>query len=71
MKKNGYVSGTTKFINEFIKENPEIKSEQKQLRATWWDKSDADIAEEEKLRQTNLKRDGYEYFDYSKKSAKN
>lgn len=64
MKKNGYVSDTTLFIKEFLAENPDIKTKQHELRATWWDKDRADIAIEEKLEKNDMLRNGYEYFSY-------
>ena len=70
MKKNGYVSEFTNFINEFIAKKPDIKTKQRELRATWWDKKREDIAFEEQLEKNDLPRQGYEYFSYNTKISK-
>ena len=70
MKKNGYVSEFTQFVNKFLDKNPEIKTKQRVLRATWWDKNRSDIALEEQLEKADIKRKGYEYFSYDKETPK-
>ncbi len=33
-----YESDVTKFIRDLLDKNPELREQQKQNRATWWDK---------------------------------
>lgn len=63
-KNTTYVSEITEFIREFLKKNPQSIQNQKKLRDTWWNKSYAEVAEEDKLANTDLKTDSYPYFTY-------
>lgn len=63
-KNTAYVSETTKFIQQFLKDNPQVIQKQKELRNTWWNKNSTEVIFEEKLAQTDLKTDGYPYFTY-------
>lgn len=33
-----YQSDFTKFMNEYLEKNPQVDSERRELRLTWWDR---------------------------------
>lgn len=62
-----YESDLTKFMREFLENNPQLVEKQKEARATWWDKS-LSYHEQERLRKEAL---GFEpYYDHHTKSNK-
>lgn len=60
-----YVSETDEFIKSILKQKPELKEKQKQLRNTWWDKGFIDQSEQESYKDSSAPKHGYAYFDYS------
>ncbi len=61
-----YVSETTNFIGDFLKQHPEIIKKQSQLRKTWWDLDHDAVDIDIKLQKENIPNDAYVYFTYSK-----
>ncbi|HMT02072.1 MAG TPA: DUF3460 family protein [Burkholderiales bacterium] len=65
-KNTNYVSDTTKFINELLNKNPQLKKKQKILRNTWWDKNFIDLDEQKDFKESDLPQNGYVYFTYKR-----
>lgn len=56
-----YESDITKFMREFMQSNPALVEEQKQNRATWWDKTQDSTATAEHA-QSEAPKQPYAYF---------
>lgn len=63
-KTTNYVSETTKFVKNYLKDHPKVVAEQKQLRKTWWDTTGIDQAEQKEYKDSKVALDGYAYFSY-------
>lgn len=62
----GYVSEADKFIDNLLKQKPELKTRQKILRSTWWDTDFINPEEQQGYAKNNVIRPGYVYFNYNK-----
>jgi hypothetical protein len=62
-KNTKYVSDATNFLREMIKDKPELKNKQKELRSTWWDRDDIDQAELKSYKDSDVPVHGYSYYD--------
>lgn len=60
-----YVSEADEFIAGLLKQKPELKQKQKELRSTWWDKDFVDLGEQKTYSESSAPKHGYAYFDYS------
>ena len=56
-----YVSDTTQFIRELLRNHPEIAAEQAEARATWWDRPQ-DLKELRRLEESTVPKKPYEYY---------
>jgi len=59
-----YVSSATKFINDFLKQHPDVIQKQKAQRDTWWD-IDLDLDEQKEYQDSEVKSGEYAYFSYN------
>ena len=69
LEKN-FTSDIDKFLNEMLEKKPQIKSNQKVLRSTWWDKDFVDNEEQQTYKDSSAPKHGYAYFDYSNEAQK-
>lgn len=60
-----YESDVTTFIRDLLDKNPQMKEEQKQNRATWWDKK-LDLEEIKGHDQSEAPKQPYAYFPLPK-----
>ena len=60
-----YESDVTQFIRNLLDKNPALIEEQKQNRATWWDKKQ-DMAEQKLNEQSEAPKAPYAYFPLPK-----
>ena len=60
-----YESDITQFIRELLDKNPQLKEEQKQNRATWWDKKQ-DLQELKQQVESEAPKQAYAYFPLPK-----
>ena len=56
-----YESDVTKFIRDLLDKNPALREEQKQNRATWWDKKQ-DLEQQKLNDQSEAPQQPYAYF---------
>jgi hypothetical protein len=56
-----YVSEHTRFIRELLEAKPEIREQQREGRAIWWDKTPRELAEEATLDKGRVPQSGYVY----------
>lgn len=56
-----YESDLTRFIREFVKENPQVAEQQKKNRLTWWDRPQ-DFQASKERRQAAVPQPAYVYF---------
>ena len=61
MKLRNYESETTRFIREFLDQNPQVIEKQKSNRATWWD-CPQNLDERKKLESAKVPQEGYVYY---------
>jgi hypothetical protein len=61
MKLRNYESETTRFIREFLDQNPQVVEKQKRNRATWWDRPQ-NLEERRKLETDSVPQKGYVYY---------
>jgi hypothetical protein len=61
MKLRNYESETTRFIREFLEQNPQVVEKQKSNRATWWD-CPQNLEERNKLETAKVPQKGYVYY---------
>ncbi|MDQ5920457.1 MAG: hypothetical protein QG673_513 [Pseudomonadota bacterium] len=64
-----YVSETDEFINNLLKQKPELKIKQQILRSTWWDTDFINAEEQQEYAQGTVLRPGYVYFNYTNKNT--
>lgn len=57
----GYVSEFTAFMNDYIKQHPEVVEDQRKGRAIYWDKK-VDFEAQDKAEADSVPVDGYYYF---------
>lgn len=60
-----YESDVTKFIRDLLDKNPELREEQKQNRATWWDKK-LDLEQIKRNDEAEAPKQPYAYFPLPK-----
>ena len=60
-----YESDVTKFIRDLLDKNPELREEQKQNRATWWDKK-LDLEQIKRNDEAEAPNQPYAYFPLPK-----
>ncbi|HEY2628975.1 MAG TPA: DUF3460 family protein, partial [Usitatibacter sp.] len=60
-----YESEYTKFMRDFLAQNPQLLELQKQNRATWWDKPQ-DLETSEEHAESAVTQPGYVYFSHLK-----
>lgn len=60
-----YESAVTQFIRDLLDKNPALKEEQKQNRATWWDKKQ-DLEQQKLNGQSEAPKQPYAYFPLPK-----
>jgi hypothetical protein len=60
-----YESDVTKFIRDLMDKNPELREEQKQNRATWWDKK-LDLEQIKRNDEAEAPTQPYAYFPLPK-----
>jgi hypothetical protein len=60
-----YESDVTKFIRDLLDKNPEMRVEQKENRATWWDKK-LDLEQIKRNEQSEAPKQPYAYFPLPK-----
>lgn len=65
-----YESDVTAFIRNLLDKNPELKAEQKQNRATWWDKKQ-DLEQQKINDQSEAPEQPYAYFPLPKANGTN
>lgn len=65
-----YESDVSAFIRNLLDKNPELKAEQKQNRATWWDKKQ-DLEQQKLNDQSEAPKQPYAYFPLPKASGTN
>lgn len=56
-----YESDVTRFLRELLDKNPQLKQEQKNNRATWWDKK-LDTSELKRQDESAAPKQPYAYF---------
>ncbi|MBI2312504.1 MAG: DUF3460 family protein [Betaproteobacteria bacterium] len=56
-----YESEITKFMREFLENNPQIPEKQRQNRATWWDRP-VDLEEVKRHKESQVPVKGYYYY---------
>ena len=56
-----YVSEHTRFIRELLEARPEIREQQREGRAIWWDKTPRALADEATMDQGRVPQSGYVY----------
>lgn len=56
-----YESDVTQFIRELLEKDPQLKAQQKQNRATWWDRK-LDLNEQKCNEQSEAPKQPYAYF---------
>jgi hypothetical protein len=61
MKLRNYESETTRFIREFLDQNPQVVEKQKRHRATWWDRPQ-NLEERSKLEAATVAQKAYVYY---------
>jgi hypothetical protein len=61
-----YESEVTRFIRDFLADNPQIVEQQKKNRATWWDKPQ-DLETIKDRAQSAVPQPSYVYFPLPKK----
>ncbi|WP_240674186.1 DUF3460 family protein [Crenobacter cavernae] len=55
-----YQSDFTEFMNGFLKQNPQIDSERRELRLTWWDRK-IDLDEQRRFKEACVPQKPYVY----------
>lgn len=58
----GYVSEFTHFIDDYLKDHPEVVRDQKTGYRIYWDKQ-LDLVAEEKAREDTVPDDGYGFYN--------
>lgn len=58
-----YVSDATLFLRQMLKDKPELREKQKELRSTWWDHDDIDPEEQKKYKESSVSPNGYSYYE--------
>lgn len=56
-----YVSEITRFMRDLLAKNPQLVEQQKENRATWWDKPQ-DLETAEERAESAVPQPGYVYF---------
>ena len=56
-----YESNITKFIKDYLKNNPDAKSNQSKARKIWWDKKQ-EQTKNDQLSKWEVKKKAYEYY---------
>lgn len=62
MKMTNYESEATRFIREFLDQNPQVVEKQKRHRATWWDRPQ-NQQERARLDEAKVPQKGYVYYN--------
>jgi hypothetical protein len=60
-----YESDVTQFIRDLLDKNPQMRVEQKENRATWWDKK-LDLEQIKRNEQSEAPKQPYAYFPLPK-----
>lgn len=55
-----YQSEFTKFMNGYLEQNPEVETERRELRLTWWDKK-VDFEEQRRFKEARIQQKPYVY----------
>jgi hypothetical protein len=61
VKLKNYESETTRFIQDFLAQNPDVVEKQRRHRATWWDRPQS-VDERSRLEQARVPANGYVYY---------
>jgi hypothetical protein len=56
-----YVSDYTRFIQDLLKQKPQLELEQKKARAIWWDKRPRDIMQGREMDEARVPQKPYVY----------
>lgn len=55
-----YQSDFTRFINGFLEQNPQVDSQRRELRLTWWDRK-LDLDEQRRFKEARVPQKPYVY----------
>ena len=61
MKLKNYESEATRFIKEFLQQNPQVVEKQKRHRATWWDRPQS-LQEQKAAEEAKVPPTAYVYY---------
>ena len=61
-----YESEHTKFMRELFKQGPHLVEQQKEARASWWDKK-LDLETQKHFKEAKVPQTSYVYFDWLQK----
>lgn len=62
-KEKNYVSEVTVFINDLLKQTPDLSKQQQQLVNTWSNKDNSEVMEQRQYAKTNLAVPSYAYYE--------
>ncbi|KZE34352.1 hypothetical protein AVW16_06545 [Crenobacter luteus] len=55
-----YQSDFTRFMNGFLEQNPQVDSQRRELRLTWWDRK-LDLDEQRRFKEARVPQKPYVY----------
>jgi hypothetical protein len=61
MARKPYESDVTRFIRDFLQQNPGVIEKQRLARATWWDRPQ-DLEQRKRFEDARLPKKPYEYY---------
>lgn len=55
-----YQSDFTRFMNDYLRQHPEVEEERRALRLTWWDRK-VDLDDQRRWKEANVPQKPYVY----------